>query len=206
MFVAVWVTSGLVALWWMARHGYRDPRWILLAIVLGPAFAAAVSERYERSPRTIASSGTDSEESDRVRVLVGLDGSAQSDRALGSVARIVGTDRAWLLLVRVVGFDQAEPDDPEAASLVSATTAELTAKAEQFGGNAVVCTVAAGDPADTILLLAEERDVDLIAVGRHGSGLSKAIMGNVADAVLRRAAVPVMIIGTETPNVKPVIT
>jgi nucleotide-binding universal stress UspA family protein len=50
-----------------------------------------------------------------------------------------------------------------------------------------------GDPAEEILRTAEERRCDLIVLGTHGrTGLGRAVMGSVAEAVLRRAACPVV--------------
>jgi len=51
----------------------------------------------------------------------------------------------------------------------------------------------AGDPAGAICRLAEELDVDLIIMGTHGrTGLSRLVMGSVAEAVVRRATCPVL--------------
>jgi nucleotide-binding universal stress UspA family protein len=46
-----------------------------------------------------------------------------------------------------------------------------------------------GDPAGEIVRLAELEDVDLIVMATHGrTGLSRLILGSVAEAVVRRAA------------------
>ncbi len=49
-----------------------------------------------------------------------------------------------------------------------------------------------GDPADTVLRVAAEERADLIVIGTHGrSGLRRAVLGSVAEAVCRKAACPV---------------
>lgn len=49
--------------------------------------------------------------------------------------------------------------------------------------------------ADAIVDYAEEQGADLIAIGTHGrSGMTRALMGSVADAVVRRSPVPVMLV------------
>jgi universal stress protein A len=49
-----------------------------------------------------------------------------------------------------------------------------------------------GNPADEIVRLAEEENVDLIVMATHGrTGLSRAFMGSVAELVVRRARCPV---------------
>lgn len=51
-----------------------------------------------------------------------------------------------------------------------------------------------GDPADAMVLLAEEENVDLIVLGSHGrTGLSRLLMGSVAEAIVRKAHCPVLV-------------
>lgn len=50
-----------------------------------------------------------------------------------------------------------------------------------------------GDPADALVQFAKDENADLIVMGTHGrSGLSRMIMGSVAEAVVRRATCPVL--------------
>ena len=50
-----------------------------------------------------------------------------------------------------------------------------------------------GDPAAAIIQVAESDGVDLIVMGTHGrTGLSRLLMGSVAEAVVRRAKCPVL--------------
>jgi len=50
-----------------------------------------------------------------------------------------------------------------------------------------------GDPAEAIVQLAESDQVDLIVMGTHGrTGLTRLLMGSVAEAVVRRAPCPVL--------------
>ncbi|MDP6446208.1 MAG: universal stress protein [Pirellulaceae bacterium] len=50
-----------------------------------------------------------------------------------------------------------------------------------------------GDPAHAIVRLAEEESCDMIVMGTHGrTGLSRMLMGSVAEAVVRRAGCPVL--------------
>lgn len=52
---AGWVLLGLVVGLWMVRHGH-DPRWVAIAVALGPIFVPIALERVERLPRLAASS------------------------------------------------------------------------------------------------------------------------------------------------------
>ena len=52
-----------------------------------------------------------------------------------------------------------------------------------------------GSPAAQILKLAEQERIDLIVMGSHGrTGLSKLLMGSVAEGVMRKAKCPVLIV------------
>ncbi len=50
-----------------------------------------------------------------------------------------------------------------------------------------------GDPAHAIVRLAKDEHVDMIVLGTHGrTGLSRMLMGSVAEAIVRRAECPVL--------------
>jgi len=52
-----------------------------------------------------------------------------------------------------------------------------------------------GDPAQAIAEIAEREQCDLIVLGTHGrTGLTRLLMGSVAEAVVRRAKCPVLTI------------
>ena len=52
-----------------------------------------------------------------------------------------------------------------------------------------------GEPADVLVRYAQERGVDFIVMGTHGrTGLTRLLMGSVAEAVVRRASCPVLTI------------
>ncbi len=53
--------------------------------------------------------------------------------------------------------------------------------------------IAAGHAADTIVRVAQERNVDLIVMGTHGrTGLQHVLLGSVAERVVRLAPCPVL--------------
>ncbi|WP_136679112.1 universal stress protein [Neptunomonas sp. XY-337] len=53
-------------------------------------------------------------------------------------------------------------------------------------------SVVEGYPAETILLEAQKRSVDLIVMGTHEKGMIQTFLGSVAKNVLSRAKIPVM--------------
>jgi len=57
-------------------------------------------------------------------------------------------------------------------------------------------TVAYADAVDLIEHMASEEKIDLIVLGSHGSsGLERLALGSVAEAVLRKAGCPVLVVG-----------
>src|SRR5437016_7879524 len=58
----------------------------------------------------------------------------------------------------------------------------------------------AGDPASAIVEAAEQENADLIVIGTHGrTGLTRLLMGSVAEAVVRRAKCPVLTVKHPSP-------
>jgi nucleotide-binding universal stress UspA family protein len=83
------------------------------------------------------------------------------------------------------------------------TRAEVTRELEVFLGRPharpkkLETEVMAGTPADAILSAAARDGADLIVMGTHGrTGLSRLLLGSVAEAVFRRAPCPVLTIRT----------
>lgn len=56
-------------------------------------------------------------------------------------------------------------------------------------------TVEMGQPAREIIAYATENDIDQLIMGSHGrSGVSRLLLGSVAETVVRRAPIPVTIV------------
>jgi nucleotide-binding universal stress UspA family protein len=71
-------------------------------------------------------------------------------------------------------------------------------------GNLVIDSIITeGDPAEKILESAAARHVGLIVVGTHGRrGLRRLFVGSVAENVVRRSSVPVIVIRASSRHVK----
>lgn len=62
-------------------------------------------------------------------------------------------------------------------------------------GVSISTETAFGNARHEILAHAEEHDVDQIVMGSHGrSGITRALLGSVAEAVTRRSSVPVTVV------------
>ncbi|MDW8325609.1 MAG: universal stress protein [Anaerolineales bacterium] len=147
------------------------------------------------------------------RILVPLDGSALSERALapalkigeleGSRVTLVRAPVVDLMLVPTVelygnyslrGMEHAvERARREAHEYLSAMQ-----KAHARPNLELETVVAEGDPAGAILSTATARKSDLIVMSTHGySGVTRWIMGSVTERVLSGAPCPVLVIRSE---------
>lgn len=135
------------------------------------------------------------------KILVPLDGSPLGERALPIAASIAQSVNASLLLVRAVWTRNMTPglDSGETyLSAVQEAEAYLEAVARRLGAGVQVEVVAPPAPAPLgILQVAEQDKADLIVMTTHGrSGLSRWVYGSVAEAVLSRSRVPVLLVRT----------
>lgn len=81
--------------------------------------------------------------------------------------------------------------------LREAAQAKLDAAAAAIAEPRPTIATAVGDgrPSDEVLKFAHENGVDLIVLGTHGRGaIGKALLGSVADHVIRLAECPVMVV------------
>ncbi|MFB6112562.1 MAG: universal stress protein [Halodesulfurarchaeum sp.] len=136
------------------------------------------------------------------QVLVPIDGSPQSSAALEYAAEEFSTDE--LILIHVI-------DPIEAGYSATATVPGYTEEwyehaqeeaedlleeaRETLDGEDVESVTEVGRPSRSIVEYAEENDVDHIVMGSHGrSGVTRILLGSVAEAVVRRSPVPVTVV------------
>lgn len=149
------------------------------------------------------------------RIVVPLDGSELGESALEPALAIAHQQDAELILMRAPQVESmavpiAEPLGgvglywPE--SFVKATHEEcldyLQRLADQHRGQGVPLRteVVEGRPDEAILKLAEAAGADLIIMSTHGySGLTRWVMGSVAENVLRGSQIPVFVIRGQGP-------
>jgi nucleotide-binding universal stress UspA family protein len=126
-------------------------------------------------------------------LLVPLDGSRLAEAALPYALGLAGATGARVLLLHVA------PDAllplPKTLDLEATARAARRAAAGAPQGIAVETSVGCGDPALVIADVAAVRRVSLIVMTTHGrSGLGRRLYGSVAEGVLRRAPVPVLLV------------
>lgn len=128
------------------------------------------------------------------RILVALDGSPASEAALSEVERMAGGG-ASVHFLHVVPLLPLSVDATSAGVMAGHDHAlsYLGGLRERLPDVRGLDLIRTGDPADAILQVALEFNIDLIAMGTHvRSGVAKGFMGSVAETVLRGSQLPVL--------------
>lgn len=141
------------------------------------------------------------------RILLTTDLSEGSRTAYGAVAELARALGARVTLLHVFvdlivpppsGVPIAVPlHAPETRERLEEARRQLAAEADAglAGIEHEARTAAAADVAGEIVRQAREGGFDLIALATHGrSGFRRMVLGSVAEAVLRRADVPVLVV------------
>jgi len=127
------------------------------------------------------------------RILVPLDGSRRSERALPYAAGLARASGGELLLIHDETIPLRGDDVPSAPDAVGRV--EDLARSLDEMGVSVRMRVVHGPAADAILRAADEADADSIVMSTHGrGGLGRVLYGSVADAVLRHSSLPIVLI------------
>ena len=140
-------------------------------------------------------------------IIVPLDGSQLAEQALLPAVRLAERFGSELLLLRVVTPERSLPSlaylapraegDPAAAgrSLMDEAQAYLDSLRLPSAGLRLRTQVLCGAPPELIIAAAAEGGADLIVMSTHGrAGLMRLLYGSVAEAVLRGASVPVLLV------------
>lgn len=138
-------------------------------------------------------------------IVAGVDGSDTSTKAAGIAAEMAKTWQAKLFIVTVVrppegwwGIGGAPPSPEALSSAIVAGQQEVLRDVE---ANIDLTDVdyetveELGDPSWKIIEIAEDRNADIIVIGKRGAGLAERVMlGSVADRLGHHSPVPVLVV------------
>ncbi len=139
-------------------------------------------------------------------ILVGVDRSVQSKRAIEFAARRAKELDRSILVVHVIPWSPFSFNTPEENEQRHARrTEEIKAATEQIitpmlalaeeSGMPVETLVQHGDPVDTLIQIAEKRGCEHIVLGRTGdSRVKQAIFGSLPAHIVQHAPVPVTVV------------
>lgn len=137
------------------------------------------------------------------RYLVGVDSSECTVHAVDRAARLAASTGASLTLLHVVpsvdtpfALPQVPVElmDPVLRAERERLLERLKALAVTYGVD-VDTVLTVGDPAQRIVTLSHEEDVEMVVVGSHGrKALERLLVGSVAEGVLHRCEKPVLVV------------
>jgi nucleotide-binding universal stress UspA family protein len=136
-------------------------------------------------------------------ILVPTDFSEYADYALDYAIELAKTFQARLTVLYVfhlssLALGEAPPtvlaDTLEAMETHAQQRTQMALAHVKEAGLQADSAIVEGIPFQVIIETAESRDVDLIVMGTHGrTGLTHALMGSVAEKVVRLAPCPVLV-------------
>lgn len=132
-------------------------------------------------------------------ILLPLDGSPLAERARSYAAVLARRSGASITLVQAVQAYTPLGMDPSEAQVEVTQCAEeyLNAAAERLGADGLKTDthVYYDEPIPAILDAAGRQHADLIVMSTHGrGGIARMLYGSVADQVLRRSTIPVLVV------------
>ena len=135
------------------------------------------------------------------RILVAIDGSECSDRALAKTLELAVLVDARVTALAVEGplpayaatVGEVDEVKREKDIYFNALVLRVQKQAEESGVKLDV-EVRAGHPAELISQVATEGSFDLVVLGRRGHFLRDHLLGSTADRVAEHAPCPVMIV------------
>ena len=135
-------------------------------------------------------------------VLVAYDGSEPARKAVAYTLEEHHDDD--VVLLRVVelaggstgaGIELAREKLRERRKQAETTTADQLEELLESTASEVLLETAVGDPDEAIVEYATEHDIDHVIVGSHGrKGVTRMLLGSVAEAVVRNAPCPVTVV------------
>ena len=134
-----------------------------------------------------------------MKILVPLDGSTTAEAAVPIALRLARAEKAALMFLTVTTVHPAPDPAPVEADLVPIRDAQayLDAAKRRLAADYpnISTAVWRGAPAAAIVRAAQEYGVDEIVMTTHGrTGAERDMFGSVADAVLRAAPIPILVL------------
>lgn len=139
------------------------------------------------------------------KILVPIDFSESSDTALDWATVLARDTGATVLLIHVETVPLTTGGGEYIYAIPEPPTQELLERLNKVALKDAKVPVErrllAGDPAAAIIRTAETEGADLIVMGTHGRrGITRLLMGSVAEAVVRGATCPVLTIKPAKPG------
>lgn len=147
------------------------------------------------------------------KIMVGVDGSSESELAFQKAINVAKRNNAELILVHVIdtrAFQSVSSFDgmmaEQATEMAKQTMVGYKEQAEKYGCKKIVTTIEYGSPKPILAKqLPKQYDIDLILLGATGlNAVERLFIGSVSEYVIRNASCDVLVVRTDLDNKIPV--
>jgi nucleotide-binding universal stress UspA family protein len=197
--VAVFVLIGVATAVVMGRRGHDPWMWGVLGAIFGPLvipLAIVGHRRDEGATEVLLRPGVPSP--GHIAVLAGIDGSPESIAATRAAVELLADRMGSLTLATVVDVDAIDAistQRSEPTVFEHDAQALLDDAAARVGATNPTTVILGGRPDQALATYSRRHDIDLMAVGARGRGLSEAVLGSVAEHLVRTAGVLLLVAG-----------
>lgn len=192
-FLAAWLAIGVILSIVLGRRGHDRVQWLLLGALLGPLAlvlaADALRNGEEAEPESFGSPASIEVDPEAIDVMIGYDGSADSEAAIESALELFGDRLGRFELVSVIPFDGGLAAERDARATLERRTRDLSWVSP-------TARIVRGLPSQALAKAATERHFDVLAVGRTGSGRAP-IFGSTARQLSSQNNVRVLLAGAK---------
>lgn len=189
----IWALTALVLGTTMQRRGYNGFGWAIVGAVLGP-LAVFVALLLRLPAQRAVTTRTGRAGPGRVDVLAGVDGSEAALAAALAAAELLEERIRRFTVAIVEPFDASADEHRIAERALDRALTTVNDRLAQVGASAGG-SMLRGQPAEALRRHASGDGYELLVIGAHGRGLSKAILGSAAASLLRSSPVPVLVGG-----------
>jgi len=129
------------------------------------------------------------------KILVPLDGSQTSEKALSWMRQVIAREKAQVILLRAASLEDFGDEYVHVELRHANEYLDRVGKELSSAGIPIKIVAKVGDPARLIVQVAEREACDLVLMTtRGGSKIKRWAVGGVAEKVLRLSSVPVLIL------------
>jgi nucleotide-binding universal stress UspA family protein len=192
--LVTWLAIGVVLSVLLGRRGHSAFAWFVIGLMLGPLAIPIAVVAWRRGEdldveivRPASSPAGEDGGGDRVDVLVGFDGSAESRAALHAAIDLFGARLGRLTLATAIPYDGGIDDERHARQA-------LAVEADRLSWLDPGIEVVHGRPGAALVAAAASGGYDLLSIGTTGAGRAH-LFGSAARDVSHESKVPVLLSG-----------
>jgi nucleotide-binding universal stress UspA family protein len=197
-----WLGIGVVLSVLMHRRGQLGFAWLVLGVLMGPMAVVFAWDtlRHDADPGPqVVEPGVP--RNGDIDVLIGVDGSAGSSAAVDAALHLFQPGLGRLTFAAVIPRGEAAGSTDERAAQLELQRQAARVRAHQPAMEILRATrlnpelvVLRGSAAEELASAAADGGYAVLVVGSRGAGITKSVLGSVAEALASGCAVPTLVV------------